>query len=164
MRKTKKEESIKKLEERKKALKTREKLKKKKPDFVRQESWRYVRLKENWRRPKGLDNKMRRKIKGWPSTVNAGYRGPKKARGLHPSGYEEVIVRNVDDLEKINPVLQAARIAHTVGIKKRAQILLRAKEKGIRVLNPPKAPEIPTETAELEETAEKLETVEEQTR
>jgi large subunit ribosomal protein L32e len=164
MRKTKKEESIKKLEERKKALKIREKLKKKKPDFVRQESWRYIRLKENWRRPKGLDNKMRRKIKGWPSTVNTGYRGPKKARGLHPSGYEEVIVRNVDDLEKINPVLQAARIAHTVGIKKRAQILLRAKEKGIHVLNPPKTPEIPTETAELEETAEKLETVEEQTR
>jgi large subunit ribosomal protein L32e len=145
-----KEETMKDSREKRKALKIREQLKKKKPVFVRQESWRYVRLKENWRRPKGLDNKMRRKIKGWPATVNIGYRAPKKARGLHPSGYKEVIVRNVDDLEKINPTLQAARIAHTVGLKKRAQILLRAKEKGIRVLNPPKTPE----TAEIEETVE----------
>jgi len=150
MKKTK-EEAARKLEERRKALKIREQLKKKKPDFVRQESWRYTRLKKNWRRPKGLDNKMRRNIKGWPATVNTGYRSPKKARHLHPSGYEEVIVRNVDDLENINSTFQAARIAHTVGMKKRAQILLKAKEKGIHVLNPPKAPEIPVEVEETEE-------------
>jgi len=150
MKKKTQEETKRKLEERRRALKIREKLKKKKPNFVRQESWRYVRLKENWRRPKGLDNKMRRKIKGWPATVSTGYRGPKKARFLHPSGYEEVIVRNVDDLEKIDSTTQAARIAHSVGMKKRAQILLKAKEKGILVLNPPKAPEIPTEIHETE--------------
>ena len=61
------------------------KIRTKKPGFERQESWRYKRLKPNWRRPKGIDNKMRRKIKGWPATVNVGYRGPKVVRGLHPS-------------------------------------------------------------------------------
>ena len=118
-----------------KALRTRAKLKKKKPDFVRQESWRYDRLKENWRRPKGIDNKMRRKIKGWPQTVNVGYRGPKAARGLHPSGYEEVLVHNVDELKEVDPKTQAVRIAHTVGRKTRLQILAEARKKKITVLN-----------------------------
>ncbi len=119
-----------------KALRLRSRIKSKKPNFVRQESWRYVRLKENWRRPKGIDNKMRQKVKGWPQTVNVGYRGPKMARNLHPSGYEEVLVYNVKDLEKVDIESQAVRIAHTVGKKTRLQILAAAKEKGIFVLNP----------------------------
>lgn len=118
-----------------KALRIRERVKKSKPNFVRQESWRYKRLKENWRRPRGLDNKMRRKIKGWPPTVNVGYRGPKIARGLHPSGYQEVLVYNLKDLKGIDPKMQAVRIAHTVGKKKRAAILAEAKKKKITVLN-----------------------------
>ncbi|MEM3824049.1 MAG: 50S ribosomal protein L32e, partial [Candidatus Bathyarchaeia archaeon] len=97
-----------------KTLKLRERIKKKKPAFVRQESWRYIRLKENWRKPKGIDNKMRKKVKGWPATVNVGYRGPKAARGLHPSGYKEVLVYNTEDLKEIDPKTQAIRIAHTV--------------------------------------------------
>jgi large subunit ribosomal protein L32e len=119
----------------KKALRLRARIKKKKPDFVRQESWRYDRLKENWRRPKGIDNKMRMKIKGWPPTVNVGYRGPKAARGIHPSGYEEVLVYNVEDLKKVDPETQAVRIAHTVGEKKRMQIIQEARRRKITILN-----------------------------
>jgi large subunit ribosomal protein L32e len=118
-----------------KALRIRARIKRKKPDFVRQESWRYDRLKENWRRPRGIDNKMRRKIKGWPPTVNVGYRSPKAARGLHPSGFEEVLVHNVEELKNVNPKTQAVRIAHTVGKRKRAQILMQARKKKITVLN-----------------------------
>ncbi|MEM3536822.1 MAG: 50S ribosomal protein L32e [Candidatus Bathyarchaeia archaeon] len=139
----------------KKALKIKAKLKKKKPDFVRHESWRYDRLKENWRRPKGIDNKMRRKIKGWPQTVNIGYRGPKAARGLHPSGFEEVLVHNVDELKKVNPKIQAVRIAHTVGRRTRLQILAEARKKKITVLN------VGVKEEEKKEEAEKAETEEE---
>ena len=118
-----------------KALKARKRVKKKKPGFARPESWRYVKLKESWRRPRGLDHKMRRKIKGWPPTVSVGYKGPKVARGLHPSGYKEVLVHNAKEILNIDPKTEAARIAHTVGKKKRVQIIAAAKKKKVFILN-----------------------------
>ncbi|MCX8171334.1 MAG: 50S ribosomal protein L32e [Candidatus Bathyarchaeota archaeon] len=130
---TAKSESLEKLKD---AVELREKVKRRKPDFIRQESWRYIRVDENWRRPKGIDSKMRKEVKGWPAKVKIGYGGPNAARGLHPSTYREVVVYNVNDLSKINPEVEAARIAHTVGAKKRAEILRKAREKGIHILNP----------------------------
>jgi large subunit ribosomal protein L32e len=131
------------------ALKLRARLKSKKPRFRRQESWRYKRVSQVWRAPDGMDSKMRRKVKGWPPSAEVGYRGPRKARHLHPSGFEEVIARNVDDLAKVNPNTQAIRIAHTVGMKKRAEIFVRAGERHIYILNPLHE-EKPTEEEEVE--------------
>lgn len=118
-----------------KALKLRHMAKRKKPKFVRPESWKYVRLKENWRNPQGLDNKVRMRVKGWPPKVSIGYRGPRIARGLHPSGYVEILVYNPEQLKDIDPKTQVARIAHTVGKRKKVKILSEARKKGIRVLN-----------------------------
>jgi len=124
------------LELRRRLLRLRRRIASKRPRFRRQESWRYVRIKENWRRPRGIDSKMRLKKKGWPPSPSVGYRGPKAVRGLHPSGYEEVLVYNVGDLAAIDPETQAIRIAGTVGARKRAQILEEAERRGIKVLNP----------------------------
>jgi large subunit ribosomal protein L32e len=143
-----------------KALEIRRRVKAKKPEFIRQESWRYKRLKENWRRPKGIDNKMRRKVKGWPQTVNTGYRGPKATRGLHPSGYQEILVYNVDDLKKVDSKTQAIRIAHTVGKKKRAQIITEARKKRIVILNVKEIKEA-KEAEEAVEEEKEIETLEE---
>jgi large subunit ribosomal protein L32e len=147
-----------------KELKTRKRIKKNKPDFVRSESWRYIKLKESWRKPRGLDHKMRRKIKGWPPTVSVGYKGPKDARGLHPSGYREVLVHNTEEISKVDPKSEAARIAHTVGKKKRVQIIAEAKKREVFILNFASIEELaeteeakPEEAEEAEEEAEKLE-------
>ncbi len=105
------------------------------PAFKRQEWFRYAKLGEMWRRPKGIHSKMRRCEKQRPPMVEIGYRGPAEARGLHPSGFEEVLVYNVADLEKIDPKTQAARVGGTVGAKKKMAIEDRADELGIRVLN-----------------------------
>jgi large subunit ribosomal protein L32e len=137
-----------------KALKMRKRVKKKKPDFVKSESWRYLKLKEKWRRPRGIDNKMRQKVKGWPPSVNTGYRGPKEARGLHPSGYKEILVYKPEDIAKIDPKTEAARIAHTVGKKKRVQIIAEAKKRKVLILNFKPAKETPEEEAKPAETAE----------
>lgn len=111
-------------------------VKRKKPKFVRPESWRYVRIKPNWRRPKGIDHKVRKEYKGWPARVKVGYGYPKAIRALHPSGFKEVLVHNVQELLRLDPKIEAARIAHTVGTKKRIEIFQKAKELGVHVLNP----------------------------
>jgi large subunit ribosomal protein L32e len=138
-----------------KAVKLRKRVKHKKPEFLRSESWRYAKLSESWRRPRGLDHKMRRKFKGWPPTVSTGYKGPKIARGLHPSGYREIIVHNTEEVSKVDPNTQAARIAHTVGKKKRLQIIAEAKKKKVVVLNARIVKEVAEEISEEPEETEK---------
>lgn len=118
-----------------KALRTRARARNKKPAFLRQESWRDSKFSESWRRPRGLDNKVRRKILGWPAAPSTGYKGPKVARYLHPSGYREVIVYNPESVAAIDPATQAIRIAHTVGKRKRALIIAEAEKLQIKVLN-----------------------------
>lgn len=105
------------------------------PAFKRQEWFRYSKLGEKWRKPKGIHSKMKRQLKRRPPMVDIGFRGPVAARDLHPSGFEEVLVYNVDGLESIDPKKQAVRIGGTVGTKKRIAIEDRAAELGIRVLN-----------------------------
>lgn len=116
-------------------LSIRKKKKKKTPRFLREEWFRYKRISKNWRRPDGITSKMRINKKYRPSRARVGFRGPKNVRGLHPSGFEEVLVYTVSDLELINADVQAARISGTVGTKKRVAIVEKAKELDIRLLN-----------------------------
>lgn len=79
---------------------------------------------------------MRKQKSGWPAIVKVGYRGPRAARGLHPSGYSDNLIHNTAELVKLDPKKDAARIGHTVGKKKRIEIINKAVELGIKVLNP----------------------------
>ena len=118
------------------ALRLREEKNRKRPEFHRQEWFRFVRLSDGrWRKPRGLHSSMRRGYKYRPNKVSIGYRGPKLARGLHPSGFREVLVNNPSDLDGIDPKTEAARIAHGVGTRKRIAIIEKAEKLGIRVLN-----------------------------
>ncbi len=108
------------------------------PHFRRQEWWRYKKLGGKlapWRRPRGIHSKMRRHYKYRPPVVSIGYRGPAAARGLHPSGFEEVLVHRPEDLDGIDAKKQAARVGGTVGGRKAEQIQKKADDMGIRILN-----------------------------
>jgi len=121
----------------KQLVELREKVKARNPKFIRYLSDRIKKIsRSGYRRPKGRHNKMRLRIKGKPKMVNVGYGGPAKSRHIHPSGYFEVLVHNPKELESIDPKTQAVRIASSVGTKKRLEIIEKAKELGIKVLNP----------------------------
>ncbi len=107
----------------------------KKPTFKRQEYWRYKKLGDHYRRPRGKLSKRRRYQARKPAMARVGYRSPKATRGLHPSGYRDIIVENVDDIRALDPETDAARIKATVGKRKRQLIIERAKKKGVKVLN-----------------------------
>jgi len=118
-------------------LRLRKIMKSKKPKFIRMNSWYLTRIgEETWRRPKGLDNKIRLERKGFPARVKIGYRKPKLVRGLHPSGLKEILVNNVADLVGLDPERYAIRIASTVGRRKRREIIKEAERMGLRILNP----------------------------
>ena len=116
-------------------LKQRGAKNKSRPEFKRQNWFRYKRLGTSWRRARGIHSKLRRGFKYRPTKVKIGFRGPKSVRGLHPSGFEEVLIQNINDLESLDVKKHAARIASGVGSRKREMIIEKANEMGLRILN-----------------------------
>ena len=118
------------------ALEARKAQKKSQPKFRRQEWFRYRRLaRTGWRKPTGMQSSQRMNRKYRSPMVRVGYGKVAAARDLHPSGFVEVLVHRPEDLEIIDPAVQAARVGGTVGGRKRVLIHERADELGIRVLN-----------------------------
>jgi len=135
-----------------------------KPEFRRQESWRYKRVKENWRRPRGVTSKMRKEESGFPAKVKNGYGTAGSTRGLHPRGLVDMLVWREVELEKLDPKVHIVRIAARVGEKKRRGILAKAKDLNFHIANPGKEEgRALTETPSIEEKPLPAETGEEKT-
>merc|ERR1712091_442484 len=105
--------------------------------FKRHQSDLYVRVKDSWRRPKGIDSVVRRKFKGKVLMPNIGYGSNKKTRHVLPSGFKKFLVNNVADLELLLMYNRtyAAEVAHSVSKKTREAILERAKVLDVKVTN-----------------------------
>lgn len=117
-------------------LRLRRRQKAKKPSFRRHDSHKKMRVGKSWRFPSGIHNKQRRGIAAKGPMVQAGYGSPKDIRGLHPSGYEEILVHNPNEVVDVDASTQAVRIGSTVGLKKRLDIEEKAEELGLKILNP----------------------------
>jgi len=116
------------------------KIKKKKslPKFIGRFGKKFIRRKSvskkwaKWRHPRGIDIYNLKEDGAMPKP---GYGAPKSIWGLHPSGYKEVLVCNVKELEAVNPAIEAVKISSTVGLRKRNEIVTKANELKVRVLN-----------------------------
>ncbi|KAK6122207.1 hypothetical protein DH2020_044047 [Rehmannia glutinosa] len=91
----------------------------------------------NWRRPKGIDSRVRRKFKGCTLMPNIGYGSDKKTRHYLPNGFKKFVVHNVKELEVLmmHNRTYCAEIAHNVSTKKRKDIVERAAQLDIVVTN-----------------------------
>lgn len=52
-------------------------------------------FQRNWRKPKGIDNRVRRRFKGQYLMPSIGYGSSKKTRHMLPTGFRKVLVHNV---------------------------------------------------------------------
>ncbi|XP_036591703.1 60S ribosomal protein L32-like [Trichosurus vulpecula] len=68
-------------------------------EFIRHQADRYVKIKRNWRKPRGIDNRVRRRFKGWILMPSIGYGSNKKTKHTLPSGFKKFLVHNVKELE-----------------------------------------------------------------
>lgn len=106
--------------------------------FIRQESNSHSKLGkgrkklQKWRKPKGRDSKMRLNIKNHSKTVSVGYKSPRKNSGkIHD--LLPVLIKNINDLEKVGK--DSIIIIARVGAKKKIEIIKRAQEKKLKILN-----------------------------
>uniref|UniRef100_A0A8C2BQK7 60S ribosomal protein L32 n=2 Tax=Cyprinus carpio TaxID=7962 RepID=A0A8C2BQK7_CYPCA len=128
-------------------------LKKRTKKFIRHQSDRYVKIKlmselnkkslyflkqKNWRKPRGIDNRVRRRFKGQMLMPNIGYGSNKKTKHMLPSGFRKFLVHNVKELEVLmmSNKSHCAEIAHNVSSKNRKIIVERAAQLAIKVTNP----------------------------
>ncbi|EMR61710.1 putative 60s ribosomal protein l32 protein [Eutypa lata UCREL1] len=112
--------------------------KKHKPSFSRHQSDRFKCLSSSWRKPKGIDNAVRRRFRGRAAMPKIGYGSNKKTRHQMPSGHKAFLVHNEKDVDLLlmHRKTFAAEIAHGVSSRKRVGILSKARSLGVKVTNP----------------------------
>ncbi|MDY6789342.1 MAG: 50S ribosomal protein L32e [Candidatus Nanohaloarchaea archaeon] len=119
-------------------------------EFKRQNSHKHNRVEDSWRKPRGTHSRSRLGKKYGKPTPGSGQRSPKDIRGVHPSGYEDILVHRPEELDEIDPDTEAIRIASKVGGRKREDILDKAEDMDIKVLNAEREPD-ETEGSEEDE-------------
>ncbi|CAD5226789.1 unnamed protein product [Bursaphelenchus xylophilus] len=105
--------------------------------FTRHESDRYHRVRPSWRKPKGIDNRVRRRFKGQRVMPSIGFRNAKATRDVLPNGFKKVLVHNAKELDMLlmQNKYYCGEIAHAVSAKTRKLIVERAQQLNIKLTN-----------------------------
>ncbi|KAI5071708.1 hypothetical protein GOP47_0013959 [Adiantum capillus-veneris] len=96
-----------------------------------------IRVKPSWRRPKGIDSRVRRKFKGCILMPNIGHGSNKKTRHVLPNRFTKFLVHNSAELDLLMMHNRkfCAEIAHNVSTLKRESIVEQAAQLKIGVTN-----------------------------
>ena len=122
------------MDEHKKLLEVRKTIKARKPEFIQQDYHKKRRLSRKWKRPTGLQSKMRHQFKGYSRRVKQGWRSPVEIRGFHQSGLIPVMINNIKELDNLKPN-QGIIIGSNVGTRKKLLIMDKAAQLNIKILN-----------------------------
>lgn len=109
--------------------------KKRKPHFARQCSHKKVKLAPGWRRPKGLQSKLRLRRKGHRAHVSVGYGSPVVVRGLDRAGLVPCLVHTPVELNTLDAKTHGVLIGKTVSTKNRVTLVKAAQSRGLAILN-----------------------------
>jgi large subunit ribosomal protein L32e len=119
----------------KELLEIRSMMKKKRPEFIRQDLHKKKRLNKRWRKPRGVDSKIRIGFRGKLKKTSHGYRSPSAVRFLHHSGLKIFLAKSPSELDNLNAKENCIVLASSVGMNKKLVILRKAKELGFNVVN-----------------------------
>mmetsp|Transcript_8411 Transcript_8411/g.12163 ORF Transcript_8411/g.12163 Transcript_8411/m.12163 type:complete len:137 (+) Transcript_8411:264-674(+) len=113
-------------------------VKKRTKKFARHQADLFMRIQNSsWRKPKGIDGRVRRRFKGALPMPSIGYGSDKRTRNIHPNGFKSVVVHNVSELEMLlmHNRTYAATVGKSVSSRVRRLIVERAEQLAIRVTN-----------------------------
>ena len=116
-------------------LNVRKEMKERKPEFIRQDNPKRMKLNYKWRKPKGVHSKIRHHFKGRRKMPSPGYKSPAAVKGLHSTVLEMIRVFSAEEVSKIKKDTQGIIVPRTAGRKKKLEILKKAKDLDVQVLN-----------------------------
>jgi len=115
-------------------IELRNRMKKKKPKFIKQMGRQKKRLKNKWRKPRGSDSKIKVGKKGYPKKIKIGYKGPKQVRNLSRNGENIILIKKIEELKKIDTKKDIICLSK-IGKRKKILIIKECIKLNLNILN-----------------------------
>ncbi len=97
------------------------------------------RVKDSWRKQRGVDNKKRVKKKFAGAEPTIGYGNPESVKGIRANGKRTVVIQNLEELKQVieNPDMTDYDVtfASTLSRRKRIEMVKLAEQNKLRVTN-----------------------------
>ena len=108
-----------------------------KPAFLRRNFMKNkrTRVTGEWRKPRGLHNKLRRRRRGIGQWVMPGYRMPKAVRGMTTEGLLPTVVETVEQVKNLKAEMHLLILKAGTGTKNRMEMVKEAVKHKFKIAN-----------------------------